>query len=185
MNNDNYKSTELRNDLVYSHNLTNLKLISGTKKLFFYAAILIFWLIVSKLYLNFGAKWIVPSISAMWIMGAVTTALVKEQREHTIKETKMAILALLAFLFMYRGVIQLIAPISSEQMGAALNINVPAASGMAILGVLQNILLIVSVMTPIGFLVWCAQKFKIYIGGSTKQEAFRRIKGMRDNNKRL
>ena len=88
-------------------------------------------------------------------------------------------------LFLYRIVIQLVAPISSEQMGAALNITIPAVSGMAASGMLQNILLIVSVMTPIGFLIWCAQKYKNYYGKYTKQEAFKRIKGTRENPRRF
>ena len=86
---------------------------------------------------------------------------------------------------MYRIVIQLVAPISSEQMGAALNITIPAVSGMAASGLLQNILLIVSVMTPIGFLIWCAQKFKNYHARETKQDAFRRIKGIKKNTPRF
>jgi hypothetical protein len=165
--------------------MNSRQLVSNIKLVLFYIFELIFWLVVARLYLNFGAKWIIPAVSAMWIMGAVTTFAVKEEREGTIKQTKFAVLGFLGFLFLYRMVIQLMAPISSEQMGAALNITVPAASGMAITGLLQNILLIVSVMTPIGFLIWCAQKFKTYHGRATKSEAFEKIKSRRDNPHRF
>lgn len=171
--------------LVYSSTISTYQAISIAKIMLFYAFELIFWLVVSKIYLNFGAKWITPAVSAMWIMGALTAYFIPEERENTIKETKWAILGFLAFLFLYKCVIGIIASISSEHMGAALNITIPAASGMAAAGFLQNILWIVSVLTPIGFLVWCGQKFRVYHGRSTKQEAFRRIKGTFQNIKRF
>lgn len=184
---DNYSDyeNEIRSDLTYTNTLSSQQVISTIKIVLLYAGILILWLVVAKLYMNFGSQWIVPAVSTMWLMGAVTTYYIKEEREGTIKETKFSILGFLLFLFLYRGVIQLIAPISSEQMGAALNITVPAASGMAAAGFLQNILIIVSILTPIGFLTWCAQKFKVYHGRATKQEAFQRIKGIRNNPHRL
>ncbi len=183
---NNYREdSALKPDLVYTHTISTHQVISNIKIILFYVFEMIFWMVVSKLYLNFGRKWITPAVSAMWIMGAVTAYFIKEERESTIRETKWSILGFLGFLFLYRAVIQLIAPISSEQMGAALNITIPAVSGMAASGLLQNILLIVSVMTPIGFLIWCAQKFKIYHGRATKHEAFQKIKGIRDNPHRF
>lgn len=186
MEHQQYKGdSAVRPDIVYTHTMSSHQLISSIKKILFYVVELVFWMVVSRLYLNFGTKWIVPSVSAMWIMGAVTTYFIKEEREGTIRETKWTILGFLAFLFMYRIVIQLVAPISSEQMGAALNITIPSVSGMAASGLLQNILLIVSVMTPIGFLIWCAQKFKNYHARATKQDAFERTKGIRKNTPRF
>jgi len=177
--------SSVKPDLVYTHTISVYQLISNLKIILFYVVELVFWLVVARLYLNFGSKWIVPSVSAMRIMGAVTTYFIKEEREGTIRETKWTILGFLGFLFMYRIVIQLVAPISSEQMGAALNITIPAVSGMAASGLLQNILLIVSVMTPIGFLIWCAQKFKNYHARENKRDAFKRIKGIRENTPRF
>lgn len=172
-------------NIVYSNIYSKQQIVSTVKIVLFYAFELVLWLIVAKLYLNFGTKWITPAVSAMWVMGAVTTYFIKEEREAMIKETKWTILGFLGFLFLYRGVIGLVSSITSEQMGAALNITMPAASGMAAAGFLQNILWIVSVMTPIGFLVWCGQKFRVYHGRATKQEAFQRIKGTRQNIKRF
>jgi len=178
-------SDDIKPNLVYSNTISSRQIIEIVKIVLFYAFELVFWLVVAKLYMNFGTKWITPAVSAMWIMGAITTYFIREERESTIKETKWTILGFLAFLLLYKVVIGLIAPISSEQMGAALNITIPAASGMAAAGFLQNILWIVSVMTPIGFLVWCAQKFRVYHGRATKQEAFQRIKGIRKNISRF
>lgn len=182
---ENEYSNDIKPNLVYSNVFSMHQLVSTIKIVLFYAFELVLWLVVAKLYLNFGTKWITPAVSAMWLMGAVTTYLIREEREGTIKETKWAILGFLAFLLLYRIVINLIASISSEQMGAALNITIPAASGMAAAGFLQNILWIVSVMTPIGFLVWCAQKFRVYHGRATKQEAFQKIKGVRRDIRRF
>lgn len=169
----------MNEEMVYTGILKKHQLKTIFKVMLFYLIELIFWLIVAKLYRGFGSQWIIPSVSAMWIVGAGTVYFIKEERDATIKQTKWTIFGYLAFLFMYRIVIQIVSPISSEQMGAALNISVPAASGMAVAGTLQNILLIASVMVPLGFLIWCAQKFRTYQGGMTKSDAFRKFKDIR------
>lgn len=182
---ENTNIENIRSSPVYANVFSKQQAIATAKIVLLYIVELIVWLIVAKLYMNFGTMWIVPAVSSMWLMGAFTAWFISEEREGTIKETKWAIFGFLGFLFLYRIAIGLIASISSEQMGAALNITVPAASGMAAAGFLQNILVIISVMTPIGFLVWCAQKFKTYHGRETKQSAFDRIKGIRKNIRRL
>lgn len=176
---------DLRPDVVYSHTYSSQQMIAYLKIILFYVFILAFWLFVAKMYRNFGTLWIIPSVSVMWFAGAITAWRVPDDRDATISQTKWTILGFVAFLLLYRGVIQIISPISSEQMSASLNINIPAASGLAAAGLLQNILMIVSVLTPLGFIIWCAQKFKTYHGRQTKSDAFKRIKGIRQNDRRF
>ena len=85
---------------------------------------------------------------------------------------------------MYRFVIRYIGNISAAELAISLGINITATAGMAISAWLQNILLITSVMTPVGFLVWCAQKFKTFNGRETKSGAFNRIKDIRKDTGR-
>lgn len=171
--------------LVYANKKSTELLLKSTKIILLYAIIFVLWIVVARLYANFGTKWIVPSVSAMWIIGAITTYAVPDDRENTVKSTRNAVAGYLLFLFLYRFVIQYISGFSSQELAVSLGINITATAGMAIGAWLQNILLITSVMTPVGYLIWCAQKFKTFHGRETKSGAFNRIKDIRgDANRR-
>ena len=170
--------------LKYANKASSELLKANIKIILMYAIIFVFWIIVVKLYANFGIKWIVPSVSAMWIVGAITTHFVPDDRENTVKSTRNSVAGYLLFLFMYRFVIQYIGGISSAEIAVSLGINITATAGMAISSWLQNILLITSVMTPVGYLIWCAQKFKTFHGRETKSGAFDRLKDIREETNR-
>lgn len=168
-----------KNNVVYSNTMSNELLKKHIITLLIYGLELILWVIVVKMYANFGTKWIVPSTSAMWVAGAITAFFVKEEQENTVKTTKTTIAGYLLFLLMYRFIIQTVGGISSEEIAVSLGINITQAAGMALSSWLQNILLITSVMTPAGYLIWCAQKFKVFHGRERKSDAFDRIKDIR------
>lgn len=148
-------------------------------KMLVYCLEIVLWVAVVKLYANFGVKIVVPAVSAMWVMGAVTAFFVKDDQENTVKGTKTSIAGYLLFLLMYRFVIQKVGGLTSQEIAVSLGINVTAAAGMAVSAWLQNILLISVVSIPIGYLVWCAQKFKTFHGRERKTDAFDRIKDIR------
>ena len=148
-------------------------------KMLVYCLEIVLWVAVVKLYANFGVKIVVPAVSAMWVMGAVTAFFVKDDQENTVKGTKTSIAGYLLFLLMYRFVIQKVGGLTSQEIAVSLGINVTAAAGMAVSAWLQNILLISAVSIPIGYLVWCAQKFKTFHGRERKTDAFDRIKDIR------
>lgn len=181
---DNKFKDNTKSGLVYSSRVSKELFKANLKIILLYSIIFIFWIVVVKMYANFGVKWVVPAVSAMWIMGAVTTHFVPDDRENTVKSTRNAIAGFLLFLFMYRFVIRYIGNISAAELAISLGINITATAGMAISAWLQNILLITSVMTPVGFLVWCAQKFKTFNGRETKSGAFNRIKDIRKDTGR-
>jgi len=154
-------------------------LISKLKIIAFYAGVVIFWLVVASLYRGFGRNWIIPAVSVMWIAGAITAFVARNDEENTTRETRWVILSFLGFLVLYRGILPFIVPLSSAQMAAALDINIPAVSGEAIAGMLQSVLLLVSVLTPVGFIIWCGQKIRQYHGRRTRQSTFEKTKGVR------
>lgn len=175
---------EVRPEITYANTLSSHQLIDILKLVVQYALLLFGWLYVVSLYGPFGKIVLVPSVTAMSFLGAFTAWYLPEEKENTASETKNAIYGYIMFLLLYRGVIQLAAPISSAEMSVALNITMPAVSGMAAVGLFQNILILVAFLTPIGFLIFLAGKYKIYMGGKTKHDAFQRLKGIRENKKR-
>lgn len=165
--------------IVYENNLRSLHLKSVVKTALFYICEIIAWLVVAKLYGNFGVKVMTPLISLMWLAGAITTFFIKEERAETIKQTKWFIYGYIGLLFLYRLLVQYIASISIADMTASLNISMATVSGAAASGFLQNMLMILSVFTPLAFITWCAKKFVTYHGKMTKQDAFAKIKDIR------
>lgn len=148
-----------------------------------YFFMLLSWLVVAKLYANFGKSVVIPVVSIMFFATAFTCFFIKEDRENTLREGGWFILGYIGFLFIYRIFIQLITPITSEQMNASLNIASSAVSGIATSGLLQNLLVVASVFTPLGYVVWCAKKFTIFRVRSTKQEALRKYQGYKTDNR--
>lgn len=171
--------------VVYTGTLSSAQLWSYIKIIGFYALELIAWVIIARMYAAFGTKLMTPMISTMWVMGAVTAMFIKEDRDSTVKQTKWMIAGYLGLLFVYRFAIKLVSVISSDQMGVALDMPVPAASGAAAAGFLQNLLWIIGVMYPAAFIFMCGKKFFLFRGKRTKEEAFRKAKGIRDNIKRF
>ena len=163
----------------YSAVLSKGEIKEDIKIILTYVALIILWYAIDQLYGNFGRKWITLAVGAMWIMGGVTAYLLREEQMETIKHTKTVIAGYLLILLVYRIVISTIASITAEEMAVSLDISIPTVSGQAISGFLQNIFMIIAVMTPIGFLIFCAQKFKNFKAGLTKEEAFRKIKDIR------
>lgn len=161
----------------YTNKISGAQTRSILKVLGKYFFMLLFWLVMAKLYGNYGKSVVIPVVSIMFFATAITCHFIKEDRENTLKEGGWFVLGYLGFLFIYRIFIQIITPITSEQMNASLNIASSAVSGIATSGLLQNLLIVASVFTPLGYVVWCAKKFTIFTSKSTKQEALRRYKG--------
>lgn len=172
-------------DMRYSNYMSEEQVLQAVKLFASYLFTVAVWLYTVYIYRAWGDTWILPSVSAMWVMGAVTSYYVAEERDSTIRQTKMAIIGYALMLIMYRLVIQLVVPVTSNQMGASLNINTTSASGMAAAGMLQNMLVWISIMVPVGFLGWCGQKFKVFRGRKTKQDEYNSLKGfVSDRRKR-
>lgn len=170
--------------IIYSDIKTKDEIWYITKTLLTYLGAVVLWLYVVHVYKGFGTKWILPAVSAMWCMGAITSTVIKEKRESTAKETKYAILGFCLLILLYRLVLQQIAPISSSQLGASLDITIPSSTGIAATGLLQQMLVWISIMTPVGFLIFCAQKFRVYFSRNSKNEETASLKGFVDNRRK-
>jgi len=176
MTTETFSAENSRSHLHYQKVARPEDLISKLKIIAFYAGVVIFWLVVASLYRGFGRNWIIPVVSVMWLVGAITAFVARNDEENTTRETRWVILG---FLILYRGILPFTVPLSSTQMAAVLDINIPAVSGEAIAGMLQSVLLLVSVLTPVGFIIWGGQKIRQYHGRRTRQSVFEKTKGIR------
>lgn len=164
---------------VLLHRFASPKLYLALKTLTTYGALLLLWIWIVGMYAKFGTVWIKLAVTLMWIGGAVGVWGIPEERESTVKETKWAVFGYLVFLLVYRLVIVKFSEFSPDEVGVALGVNVPVAAAASALGFIQNLLMIVSILVPVGFLIWIGQKFKVQQGKKRKDEAFAKLKGIR------
>lgn len=165
------------NVLLHKHTSPKIYLVSKT--LLTYIGLLAMWAWTVNLYATFGQGWIQFAVGLMWVAGAVGVWGIPEEREGTIKETKWAVFGYLAFLLIYRIVIVKFSQFSPDEVGVALGVNVPVPSAASALGFVQNILMIVSILVPVGFALWIGQKFNVQRGRQKKDDAFVKYKGLR------
>lgn len=163
-------------NLTYSNTRTKEEYFEILKLLTSYFITIGIWLFTIYIYKNFGRTWLLAGTSAMWIMGAITSFFIAGERDNTVKQTKLAILGYCLLLLLYRWVLQKISGINASSLSASLNISMSSTAGMAASGLLQNILIMISVMTPIGYLIWCGQKFKVFRITKTRKDELESLK---------
>jgi len=172
---------KLKNDeLVYRTPVTVRDIKSTAFNLLFYTGMFFLWMYLTKAYYNFGKYIITTGVVAMIVFSAVVAMILPSQRLETIKGMKKGVGIYLATLFGYRYVIMAIGGVSSEGLAAAFNQALPSTSGTAMLGWMQNILWIVSIMTPIGFAGMQLKKIAQFIGAKRKDKAIKEIRDIRN-----
>ena len=132
-----------------------------------------------KAYYNFGKYIITGGVVAMIASASIVALILPSQRLETIKGMKKGVGAYLVTLFGYRFVIMLIGGVSAEGLAAAFNQAIPTTSGTAMLGWMQNILWIASIMTPIGFVGMELKKMAQFEGAKRKDKAIQEIRDIR------
>lgn len=164
---------------IYEHKHTSPKVYLTMKVFASYIALFLLASWTVSLFAIFGRGWIQFAVSLMWIIGGIGVWKMPETRDTTLKETKWAVLGYLVFLLAYRFVIAKFSQFSPDAVGASLGVNMPVSSASAALGFFQNILMIISVGVPIGYMIWMGQKFKIHHGKLAKDKAFEKYKGLK------
>ena len=103
MNYEDLKRREQNNEkdvLVYSDAYKKGRMIVAFRVIATYALIYAVFVYVSKIYLNFGKRWIAWIIPLMLLAGAITAHFIKEEEQNTLHQTKLAVLALMGFWFL-------------------------------------------------------------------------------------
>lgn len=172
-----FETIETRRRIAFSSELMDEQIKDSLKIIIGYILLVILWLATAGAYLRFGKVWIELAGGVMLVGGALTAWKVPIDREAIIKETKWATFSYLGVLFLYKHVINIISTVSPSQMGAIFDMNLPDAAAYATIGWLYNISIFVSVMTPIGFIIFLVQKHKVFHGGKSKAETFAEKKG--------
>lgn len=171
------------NELVYRTKVTANDILPKIVACFVYIASFLLWMYLDKAYYNFGSMIITPLTCAMYCVGAFFAVLLPSQKKETVNHTKWFVLGYLGIMFVYKFVIAAVGGVSSDSLAAAFNQAIPASTGTAIAGWLQNLLWIIAITYPIGFFTMQAKKIPQFIKTRSKGQAIRQIRDIRDNTK--
>lgn len=171
------------NELVYKTPVTIRDYKSTFITLLVYMYIFLMWAYLSVAYYNFGKYIITSGVAAMLIVSAIVAKILPSQRIECISDMKKGLCSYVTFLFGYRFIIIIMQGVSAEDLSAAFNMSMPAASGTSMLGWLQNILWISSILIPVGLVGMQIKKIAQFMGAERKSKAIRKIRDIRDNEK--
>jgi len=132
----------------------------------------------------FGSGLISPLTAVMWVTGLIVALVLPSHRKGTLNETIVAVTGYSIGLMGLRLAIQLTSGVSTEMLVASYGEMMNLTGGSSASGFLQNMLWIVSVMTPIGFIGMQGKKLFQFRRTVAKNKMFDRLRSIRENTNR-
>lgn len=145
-------------------------------------AVFILCLFVIGKFGGYGKKLLSPLIAAMWVMGAVSAAILPSHRNTIIKETTTTIALYTIGIFALRILAGLASGISSTMLTDSLDLTVGPTQGNTILGYIQTFLTLSSVLIPIGFITMQGRRIFSLKKNGNKTKFLQQTRNIRDKN---
>lgn len=171
-----------RKSITYKQAMSNADFARYLKAVGLPIGVFLLTLFATQSLSGFGTKLVAPLTAAMWFTGTLTAILLPSHRGSVLTETHVAIAGYLALLLALKEVIAMMSGVSSEMLMAAFNQAIPATSGSAISGWLQNLMWITAAMTPIGFISMQVKRLFTFKREQSAQKTFDRIRGIHAND---
>ena len=122
---------------------------------------------------------ITQMIGLMWISGLVVAFLMPSMRREVINQTMITITTYCFTLLGLKIIYGMVAGVSAEMISASLGQSMPMATGNALPGYLSNILMITTVMVPIGFIGMQGKRLLQFKHNQSLQKQMGRVRGIR------
>ena len=132
---------------------------------------------------NFGTKIICPLSGAMWFIGFLVALFMPAQRNEVLNQTMIICAIYYLSLLGLKIVLGITSGASSEMIAASYDQAIPAATGNAIPGYLQNILWFTAVGVPIGQVSMQIKRLFQFKHSQTLQKTFNQKRGIRNSGK--
>lgn len=133
---------------------------------------------------SLGSYVIAPLSAAMWMMGLFVAIALPSHRRQAVNMTLGFCAGYYAGTLGLKIVMVLLSGLSSEMLSASLNITMATSAGNTMIGLISNVLAVLSVMVPITFLVAMGKMFVQFRRNRTLQDAFTQATGLRRSGKR-
>ena len=179
---NNYLPTKKEN-IKYSPNVSTQDTMNLIKAIAIPTALFALALFVISSFANFGSFLIAPMTGGCWMVGFIVALIMPAQRKSTIRETEVFIGGYLLGLYAIKIVIGLASGVSAEMIAASFDQAIPTATGNAIPGYLQTMLLITAFMGPIGFVGMQGKRLLTFRRNQSMQKVFQRTQGIRNAGK--
>lgn len=182
MTNENIKDNS---NLVYKDSLDKTDIIAFLKAIALPTLVFILCLFTIFKFAKFGRIILSPLIVLMWSVALVCAFVLPSQRESVIKETMVTIGIYCCTLLLLRVLIRIMSGASSGVLEASFDITIPETSGTTIIGYIQNILYLGSVLTPLGFVGMQVKRIFQFKKNANKVKTFNQLRNIRDTNKNM
>lgn len=170
-------------DIVYSSTISWRHFKPTLINLGIYAYILAVWIYDIRAYYNFGKHILCPAVAIMFGVAFVVALILPAQRVEIAKSVKKFVAGYVTIIFLYKFVISAVAGVSAEDLSAAFNQSLPAASGTTIIGWLQTLLWIAAVLAPVKEVSAICSRIGQFYGTKSKNKAIREIRDYRENKR--
>ena len=134
---------------------------------------------------SYGRKMLAPMMAAMWTMGTMCSIFLPSHRSSIIKETIFTNIGYAASMLGLRMLAGMASGISSSMLVDSLDLSMGSTQGNTILGYIQNILTLSSVLVPIGFIGLQAKRIISLRRNSNKKKFLDQTRNIRDTNKNI
>lgn len=132
---------------------------------------------------NFGTKLICPLLGAMWCIGFFVALLMPSQRQEVLNQTMITCTIYLLALLGLKILLGVVSGVSSEMIAASYDQAIPASTGNAIPGYLQNFMWFTAVLTPIGFIGMQGKRLFQFKRNQTLQKTFGQKRSIRNDGR--
>lgn len=132
---------------------------------------------------SFGTKLICPLSGAMWFVGFIVALVMPAQRREVLHQTLTFLALYYLALIGFKIVLGVVSGVSSEMIAASYDQAIPAATGNAIPGYVQNAMWFTSVLTPIGFVGMQVKRLRDFKRNQSLTRTFGQKRGIRNSGK--
>ncbi len=170
---------EREEQIVYRSKASGDEVMRFIKAIGFPVITLILGIFTVNIFGVFGARLVTPLFAACWGISVLTGIIMPSHRTDSIEKAEKFLCGYFASLLALRFLNAKVSGVSAEMLMATYNEIMPAATGNAMVGFVQSMLWLVTVMAPIGFLTYQGKRIIDFKRNKSKVKMFERTRSIR------
>lgn len=170
-------------NLTYKRDMTRAEATHLATSVLFPLGVTVFGIFVITEFAAFGSRLICPLSAIMWATGLLVAFFLPSMRHEVIMQTVRMNLIYYAALLGLKVVIGMVSGVSAEMIAATYDYAIPASTGNAVAGYLQNILYFTAVLTPVSFIAMQVKRLTGFARNASLQKTFGRVRSIRNSSK--
>lgn len=165
--------------IVYKKKASGAEIMRFIKAVGMPVATMVFGIFTVNIFGAFGARLIAPLFSACWGITVLVGFLMPSHRADTLEKGEKFLWGYFAGLLALRFLNEKVSGVSTEMLMATYNEVLPTATGNAVVGMIQTMLWITTVMAPIALITYQGKRLLDFRRNLSKQKMFERARSIR------